>query len=51
LARPGATVLLPAAGALHNGLGELLREWNRLDEAVQHLMLGIEVCRRWNLAG
>lgn len=27
-----------------------MREWNRLDEAAQHLTQGIQLCRRWNLA-
>ncbi len=32
----------PAAALIHTGLGDLLREWNKLDEAEHHLTQGIE---------
>jgi LuxR family maltose regulon positive regulatory protein len=37
---------VPAAAQIHLGLGDLLREWNRLDEATRHLVQGIELGRR-----
>jgi len=37
---------VPAAAQIHLGLGDLLREWNRLDEATRHLAQGIELGRR-----
>ncbi|CAA9281548.1 MAG: Transcriptional activator of maltose regulon, MalT [uncultured Corynebacteriales bacterium] len=40
---------LAAAGALHAGLGEVLHEWNRLDEAARHLERAVELGRRGEL--
>jgi LuxR family maltose regulon positive regulatory protein len=37
---------LPAAGMAHIGLGELLREWNDLEGAKQHLEQGMELGQR-----
>jgi LuxR family maltose regulon positive regulatory protein len=37
---------VPAAAQIHLGLGDLLREWNRLDEATRHLAQGIELGQR-----
>lgn len=36
---------LPLTGAAHIGLGRLFYEWNRLDEARQHLETGVERAR------
>ena len=38
---------LPIAGIAYVGIGLLLREWNNLEAAEQHLQTGIELCRRW----
>ncbi len=40
---------VPAAAFLHPGLGDLLREWNKLDEAEQHLAQGLELARQWQI--
>ncbi len=37
----------PMAGLAHVGLGDLLREWNNLEGAMQHVRLGIERGREW----
>ncbi len=39
----------PAAAFLHPGLGDLLREWNKLDEAADHLAQGLELGRQWQI--
>ncbi len=40
----------PVISMAYNGLGEVLREWNQLAEAMQALNKGIELGRRWNAA-
>ena len=40
---------VPAAAWNHTGLGNLLREWNRLDEAARHLGRGLELAQRWQV--
>ncbi|MCP4541042.1 MAG: helix-turn-helix transcriptional regulator [Chloroflexi bacterium] len=35
--------IVPAASLVHTGLGDLLREWNKLDDAERHLAQGIEL--------
>jgi len=37
---------LPASGVAHVGMGELLREWDELDAATDHLRQGIELGER-----
>jgi LuxR family maltose regulon positive regulatory protein len=37
---------LPASGVAHVGMGELLREWDELDAATDHLWRGIELGER-----
>jgi LuxR family maltose regulon positive regulatory protein len=37
---------LPASGVAHVGMGELLREWDELDAATDHLLQGIELSER-----
>jgi LuxR family maltose regulon positive regulatory protein len=39
---------LPVAGIAQVGIGELLREWNHLDEATRHLTQGMELCAQWD---
>ncbi|HSF82201.1 MAG TPA: LuxR C-terminal-related transcriptional regulator [Anaerolineales bacterium] len=34
-------------GAAHFGLAEVMRQWNRLDSAVEHLQKGFEICEKW----
>ena len=41
---------LPAAGLPYVKLGDLMREWNHLEAASHHLMVGIELCQRWGHA-
>jgi LuxR family maltose regulon positive regulatory protein len=36
-----------AFGAAHIGLAEVMRQWNRLDTAVEHLQQGFEICEKW----
>jgi LuxR family maltose regulon positive regulatory protein len=43
--------VLPIAGQALIGLGDLYREWNDLDAAVQYLNEGIELTRRWTESG
>ena len=38
---------LPIAGLAFAGLGLILREWNDLSAARQHLLIGIELCTHW----
>ena len=38
---------LPIAGLAFEGLGALLREWNNLEAAAQHLQTGIALCTQW----
>jgi LuxR family maltose regulon positive regulatory protein len=38
---------LPIEGLAHEELGLLLREWNDLDGAAQHLLTGIQLCTHW----
>ncbi|MBN1314837.1 MAG: tetratricopeptide repeat protein, partial [Anaerolineales bacterium] len=40
---------MPVAGRALCGLGELLREWNRLDEAEQVLLEGIKLLEDWTV--
>jgi LuxR family maltose regulon positive regulatory protein len=40
---------VPAAAWVQLVLGDLLREWNKLDEAAHHLAQTIELCRRWQV--
>ena len=42
---------LPVAGWAYLGMGELLREWNDLDDATRHLMEGLELGKRVGEAG
>ena len=42
---------LPIAGLALIGLGELSREWNRLDESVRYVTEGIELGERWGQIG
>ena len=46
LATNGEGTLLPVAGLAFIGMGELLREWNDLASATQHLEQGIELAQR-----
>jgi LuxR family maltose regulon positive regulatory protein len=39
----------PAVAWIHAGLGDLLREWNRLDEAADHLGRGLELAQEWQI--
>jgi len=41
--------VVPAAAYVHVGLGDLLREWNRLDEAARHLAQGLELAWQWQM--
>jgi LuxR family maltose regulon positive regulatory protein len=36
-----------AFGAAHIGLAEVMRQWNKLDTAVEHLQQGFEICEKW----
>jgi LuxR family transcriptional regulator, maltose regulon positive regulatory protein len=38
----------PLSAIASTGLGNLLCEWNRLDQALDHLQRGIELGRQWN---
>jgi LuxR family transcriptional regulator, maltose regulon positive regulatory protein len=38
----------PLSAIASTGLGNLLCEWNRLDQALSHLQRGIELGRQWN---
>jgi len=40
---------VPAAAHIHVVLGDLLREWDRLDDAERHLTQGIELGRQWQI--
>ena len=40
---------VPAVAWVHTGLGDLLREWNRLDEAARHLGRGLELGQKWQI--
>jgi LuxR family maltose regulon positive regulatory protein len=40
---------VPAAAYAHLGLGNLLREWNELDEAECHLAQGMDLGRNWQV--
>ncbi len=42
---------LTVTGALHIALGEVLYEWNALDESIQHIQTGLEVGRRGQSLG
>ena len=42
---------VPAAVYVHLGLGDLLREWNELDEADRHLGQGLKMGRQWQIGG
>lgn len=37
----------PSTGKAHINLGAVYYEWNRLDEAMQHVREGIQHCQRW----
>jgi LuxR family maltose regulon positive regulatory protein len=39
----------PLSAIASTGLGNLLCEWNRLDQALSHLQRGIELGKQWNL--
>jgi LuxR family transcriptional regulator, maltose regulon positive regulatory protein len=39
----------PLSAMVLTGLGNLLCEWNRLDQALEHLREGIQLGRQWNL--
>jgi LuxR family maltose regulon positive regulatory protein len=41
---------LPAAGLPYVKMGDLMREWNRLDAATEYLERGIELCLQWGHA-
>jgi tetratricopeptide (TPR) repeat protein len=34
-------------GVAHFGLAEVMRQWNRLDIAAEHLQQGFEICEKW----
>ncbi len=38
-----------ALGAAHFGLAEVMRQWNRLEPAVEHLQQGLEICEKWGV--
>ncbi len=38
---------IPTFGLPHISMGEILREWNDLDAALQHAQEGIRLCRQW----
>jgi len=40
---------VPAMAYIYVGLGDLLREWNRLDEAAHHLAQGLELAQQWQI--
>jgi LuxR family maltose regulon positive regulatory protein len=40
----------PFAGVVYSNLGEVLREWNLLDEAARYLTQGTELAAQWNPA-
>jgi LuxR family maltose regulon positive regulatory protein len=42
---------VPAAAYCHLALGDVLREWNELDDAARHLAQGVELGRRWRIDG
>jgi LuxR family maltose regulon positive regulatory protein len=42
---------VPAVVYIDLGLGDLLREWNELDEADHHLTEGLEMGRQWQIGG
>ncbi len=42
---------LPIAGIPLSGLGNLFREWDDLDQAVQYLQAGIELIKNWGQLG
>ena len=42
---------LPIAGIALNGLGNLFREWNDLDQALHYLNAGIELIKSWSDLG
>lgn len=43
--------LLPVAGIAQIGMGEVLREWNRLEEAEETVLKGIELVQQWGEIG
>jgi LuxR family maltose regulon positive regulatory protein len=43
--------LQPIAGVALTGLGDILREWNELEDAAHHFMKGIELASKWSKAG
>jgi LuxR family maltose regulon positive regulatory protein len=50
LARDADGRELPAAGLPYVKMGDLMREWNELATATEHLERGIELCMRWGHA-
>jgi LuxR family maltose regulon positive regulatory protein len=46
----GGEVRMPGLGIVHIRLADLLREWYRLEEAMQHARLGLEISRQWGQA-
>jgi LuxR family maltose regulon positive regulatory protein len=38
---------IPTFGLAHISMGEVFREWNELETAVQHLQAGINLCQQW----
>jgi len=47
VSRTENAISLPMAALGYLGLGDLLREWNRLDEAEHHLLEGLQLGRAW----
>jgi LuxR family transcriptional regulator, maltose regulon positive regulatory protein len=43
--------LLPVAGIAQIGMGEVLREWNRLDEAEETVLKGVKLVYQWGEIG
>lgn len=41
--------VVPAVSFIYTGLGDLLREWNRLAEAADYLARGLELGRQWEI--
>jgi len=41
--------VVPAVSFIYTGLGDLLREWNRLAEAADYLARGLELGRQWKI--
>lgn len=40
---------LPYAGYIYVNIGQILRQWNQLDEAYHYAAKGVALCRKWNV--